>query len=149
MKLIVKRVAKKPKYTIGKLYIDGEYFCDTLEDTDRDLDQSMTEEEIASRKVYGKTAIPTGTYKITMNVVSPRFKNRSWAKPWNGKIPRLLDVPGYDGVLIHVGNTEQDCTGCLLVGTNNVVGKVTNSTTTFHKLMEILTKADNITITIM
>lgn len=124
MKLLVKRVALKPDYTIGRLYVNGEYFCDTLEDAVRDT------------KIYGKTAIPCGTYRITMDVVSPRFKDRSWAKPYDGKLPRLIDVPNYEGVLIHVGNSSEDTSGCLLVGQNKVKGKVVNSTQTFMSLMD-------------
>lgn len=73
MKIVVKRIAKKPEYTIGKLYIDDVYFCDTLEDTDRNLSQTDILSEISAKKVYGKTAIPSGTYKIDMNTISPRF----------------------------------------------------------------------------
>lgn len=124
MELLVKRVALKEKYTIGRLYVNGEYFCDTLEDTVRE------------EKIYGKTAIPYGTYKITMDVVSPKFKDRSWAQPYDGKLPRLIDVPNYEGVLIHVGNTAADTSGCLLVGQNKAVGQVINSTQTFMSLME-------------
>ena len=76
MNILIKRIAKKPSYTIGKMYIDGKYFADTLEDTDRGLDQKMPLSEITAKKVYGETAIPTGTYKITMNVISNKFKNR-------------------------------------------------------------------------
>ena len=148
MEILVRRIAKRPTYTIGRMYIDGEYVCDTLEDTDRGLKQSMSLEEIKKKKIYGKTAIPTGTYKVTMNVVSPKFKNKTWAKPYGGKIPRLLDVPGYEGVLIHPGNTAEDSTACLLVGINSVVGKVMNSQATFKKVMAILTKGTDITITI-
>lgn len=148
MEILVRRIAKRPTYTIGRMYIDGEYVCDTLEDTDRGLKQSMPLEEIKKKKIYGKTAIPTGTYKVTMNVVSPKFKNKTWAKPYGGKLPRLLDVPGYEGVLIHPGNTAEDSTACLLVGINSVVGKVMNSQATFKKVMAILTKGTDITITI-
>ena len=149
MELLLKRIAKKETYTIGKLYVDGKYIADTLEDKDRGLRQDMSLEEIKKIKVYGQTAIPTGTYKIDMNTVSPKFKNRSWAKPWEGKLPRLRDVPGYEGVLLHVGNQAQDSLGCVLVGQNKVKGQVINSTATFSKLMSILLKdRDNITITI-
>lgn len=141
MKLLLKRIAKLPDYTIGKLYLDGEYICDTLEDTDRGLNQQMPLKEIQSKKVYGKTAIPQGTYNITLNVVSPKFKDRTWAKSWEGKLPRLLNVPGYDGVLIHVGTKAEDTLGCILVGENKVKGKLINSTATFSKLMAILSKA--------
>jgi hypothetical protein len=140
MELLLKRRFKGPKYTIGSLYINKEYFCDTIEDIDRKLNDSMTEEEIKRIKVYGETAIPYGTYKIDMNTVSPKFKDRSWAKPYSGKLPRLLNVKGYEGVLIHVGNTQYDSLGCLICGENKQVGRVINSTATFNKLMNILLK---------
>lgn len=149
IKLILNRIAKKDHYTIGKLYVNGTFVCNTLEDKDRGLTQSMSLDEIKSKKVYGETAIPSGTYKINVNTVSSKFKNRSWAKPYGGKLPRLVDVPGYQGVLIHVGNTDADSLGCILVGKNDVVGKVTNSVTYFKKLMtELLKDPNNITITI-
>ena len=148
MEILVKRIAKKPKYTIGKLYIDEQYICDTLEDTDRGLNQNMSLEEIKKKKVYGETAIPAGTYKVDMNTVSPKFKSRTWAKPYGGKLPRLVLVPGYDGVLIHPGNKAEDTLGCILVGENKAVGQVLNSQTTFKRVMSILTEGTNITITI-
>ena len=153
MELLVKRVAKKNEYTIGKLYVDGVYFSDTLEDCDRGLTQDMTLEEIKAKKIYGKTAIPTGTYEIDMNTVSPKFRDRSWAKPYGGKLPRLLNVPGYEGVLIHVGNSASDSSGCLLVGKNSIKGMITDSTRTFHTLMSKFllpakVQGERITITI-
>jgi hypothetical protein len=108
MELVLKRIAKKSNYTIGNLYVNGKFFCDTLEDTDRGLTDSMTLEEIKTKKVYGETAIPTGTYNIDMNTISAKFKDRSWAKPYGGKLPRLLNVKGFDGILIHVGNSASD-----------------------------------------
>lgn len=148
MKLLLKRIAKKSTYTIGKLYIDGEYFADTLEDKDRGLTQDMDLEDILRIKVYGETAIPTGTYRIDMNTISPKFKDRSWAKPYKGKIPRLLDVPGFDGVLLHPGNTANDSLGCVLVGNNTQVGKVLNSQAVFKRLMQKLLGEQDITLTI-
>lgn len=148
MKLLLKRIAKMEKYTIGKLYIDGKYFSDTLEDTDRNLTSTMSKDGIAKVKVYGKTAIPTGTYVVDMNTVSPKFGKRSWAQPYKGKVPRLQDVPGYEGVLIHPGNTADDTSGCILVGRNKVKGQVVESQNTFHSLMNILKGDNDITITI-
>ena len=148
MEILVKRIAKKSKYTIGKMYIDGQYICDTLEDADRGLNQNMSLKEINNKKVYGETAVPTGTYKVDMNTVIPKFKSRTWAKPYGGKLPRLVLVPGYDGVLIHPGNKAEDTLGCILVGENKAVGQVLNSQVTFKKIMSILTKGTNITITI-
>lgn len=101
MELKVKRKAFEKDYTIGDLFVDGKFVSNTLEDTDRGLTQDMTLEEIKARKVYGKTAIPVGTYEIDMNTVSPKFKDRSWAKPYGGKLPRLIGVNGFEGVLLH------------------------------------------------
>ena len=140
MKLLLKRIAKKDTYTIGKLYIDGKYFCDTLEDKDRGLNDSMSIAEIQQIKIKDKTAIPTGTYKVTLNVISPKFSKRDfYQKNANGgRVPRILDVPGFDGVLIHCGTNEHSTSGCLIVGQNKIVGKVINSQTTFIQLYKIL-----------
>lgn len=152
MELTLKRIFKGPKYTIGHLSINGVYKCDTLEDTDRGLNETQSLLEIQSKKVYGQTAIPYGTYKIDMNTVSPKFKDRSWAKFCGGKLPRLIDVPGFEGVLIHVGNLESDTLGCVLVGENKIKGKVINSTATFQELYSVMLKAklsgEEITLTI-
>lgn len=138
MEILVKRIAKKETYTIGKMYIDGKYFCDTLEDKDRGLSQSMTEEEIRKRKVYGLTAIPAGAYKVIVNY-SERF----------GKLmPLLLDVKGYAGVRIHSGNTPSDTLGCILVGRNTAKGMVTESRKTFLRLMETLKRNNEVVLRI-
>ena len=134
MNLKLQRIARKPTYTIGRLFVNGKYFCDTIEDCDRGLKSSWTLERIKALKQYGVTAIPTGTYCVTLDTVSPKFASRSWAQFCGGKLPRLQNVPGYDGVLIHVGNTAADTLGCILVGQNKVVGKVINSSATFKSL---------------
>lgn len=148
MELLLKRIARKKLYTIGRLYVDGKYFCDTIEDKDRGLSQSMNSDEIQKIKVVSETAIPVGTYKMTMSVVSPRFKNRSWARPYGGRIPRLLDVPGFDGILIHPGTDQDSTSGCIIVGKNKIVGKVVESQVTFKSLMEKLSKQSSIIITV-
>lgn len=129
------------KYTIASLSIDGKRFCDVLEDPDRGLTSDMTNAEIAQKKQYGNTAIPKGTYKIEMGVVSPKYAARDWAKRWGGRLPRLKNVPGFEGVLIHVGNKPEDTSGCLLVGENTVKGRVENSAPTFDRLMTVLVQA--------
>lgn len=131
MEIRVRRIALKDTYTIGKMYIDGEYFCDVLEDRVRDLENQV--------KVPNKTAIPYGTYEITLDVKSTKysdFNKYPWAKECNGYLPRLTNVPLFLGILIHPGNTEHDSSGCLLVGENKVVGKVINSKATFERLMK-------------
>lgn len=148
MKLTLKRIALKPTYTIGKLYIDDNYFCDTLEDTVRDLNKDGKFDN-GEKKIKGKTAIPYGTYEITTNIVSQRFKNRVWAKPYGGKIPRLINVPSFDGVLLHPGSSAEDTSGCLLVGKNTIVGRLADSQKTFHALMQKIKNQKNLTIEII
>ena len=132
MQILIQRHALKTGYTIGRMEINGRYFCDTLEDTDRGLSEEMSEAEIAARKVKGATAIPIGTYRIDMQTRSPRF----------GRVlPRLLSVKGYAGVLIHSGNTADDTEGCILVGENRERGKVLNSRATLEHLLAFLRAA--------
>ena len=107
MKITIKRTFKGAEYTIGKLYIDGAYFCDTLEDTVRP----------AGVKIAGKTAIPSGTYKVK-KTMSPRFKKI---------LPEILNVKNFSGVRIHAGNTHADTEGCVLLGLNKVKGQVIHS----------------------
>ena len=126
LKLIRKYL--KEDYTIGKLYIDGVYFCDTLEDTVRDISKGN-----CTAKIYGRTAIPSGTYDVLYNY-SPRYKKL---------MPRLMDVPCFSGILIHPGNTHKDTDGCILVGENKQVGKVLNSRTTFDKLIQRIIQSNN------
>ena len=138
MELRLKRIALRSEYTIGKLYVDGEYVCDTIEDTVRDLDKDgkFANGEV---KIHGKTAIPYGRYEVTMKVRSPKYSNfakYSWAKKYDGYLPRLLNVPHFEGILIHAGNTAADTEGCICVGLNKVVGRVVDSVNTFRKLMD-------------
>lgn len=138
MELNIKRIARRETYTIGRLYIDGKYFCDTLEDKDRGLRQDMPVAVIRATKRKGITAIPTGRYRMTLAVQSPKFSKRAIYQFCNGYLPRLINVPGYDGVLIHIGNTARDTEGCLLVGRNTQVGKVLDSRKTFIELYDRL-----------
>ena len=149
MELRLKRIARKETYTIGRLYVDGNYCCDTIEDRDRGLSQSLPVSVNIAKKRKGMTAIPTGRYRVTLEVKSPRFskfKSYAWC---DGYLPRLINVPAFDGILIHAGNTAANTDGCLLVGENKVVGKVLNSMDTLKRLYAILkTAKDNIYITV-
>lgn len=142
MELKVKRKAKRETYVIGDLSIDEVFFSNTLEDTDRGLTSDMSDEQIKEIKQKGITAIPTGRYKVVMNVQSPKFSKYKQYEFCKGYLPRLVDVPGYEGVLIHIGNYPKDTDGCILVGKNTVKGAVMNSTATFKKLYDILKNAD-------
>ena len=152
MKILVKRIAKKATYTIGKMYLDGEFFCNTIEDKDRGLRSDMSLEEIKKIKIPSVTAIPTGTYKITIDVISPKFSKKAAYQYIGGKLPRLIGVKGFDGILIHQGTTEKDSAGCLIVGKNTIVGKVTQSQATlralYAKMKEAKERGEEITITI-
>ncbi|WP_178061967.1 DUF5675 family protein [Bacteroides stercoris] len=133
MKLKLKRIYRGNTYTIGRLYIDNEYFCDTLEDKDRELTSYMSEEDIKSLKVYSETAIPTGTYKIEVTF-SSRFKK---------KMPVLIGVKGFSGIRIHCGNDETHTSGCILCGFNKEKGKVVNSKVVTSKVYALIENAIN------
>lgn len=126
-----------PGYTISHIYVNGEYACDAVEDYDRGLYQGMTKTEIAKIKVKKQTAIPTGTYRLTMNVQSPKFSQYEYYKKYcKGYMPRLLDVPGFDGILIHCGSSANSSAGCVIVGFNTIKGRVTDSKKAWEKLMK-------------
>lgn len=138
MKLLLDRKYKKSTYTIGKLYIDGVYFCDTLEDKDRGLKDTDSLDRIKSIKVMGQTAIPCGTYKVILSRQSPKYLyDWSWQAKYrfcNGFLPLIDGIKGFSGCLIHIGNDNGDTAGCVLVGKNTQVGKVLQSTATFKAL---------------
>lgn len=132
MEIKVNRIARKGGYTIGRLFINNEYFCDTLEDTDRWLKSTMSVNEILAKKRKGITAIPTGKYDVILTF-SPRFKR---------VLPLLLNVPGYQYIRVHNGNRPDSTEGCLLVGENKVKGQVINSRATLEKLMSVLLECE-------
>lgn len=142
--LLLKRIAFRESYTIGRLYLNDIYFCDTIEDKTRYLPKICpgTSKGInctCKEKVYSKTAIPAGIYQIIVNY-SPRFKL---------ELPRLLSVPHFEGILIHRGNTAEDSAGCIIVGENKVIGKVINSTGYEQQLTKILKNEKDIKIQII
>lgn len=142
MELKLRRIAKKNGYTIGKLSINGKYFSDTLEDSDRGLNSSMSLDVLKHKKLAHITAIPTGRYQVVMNVVSPKLSKSKFYKQFGeGRVPRLLNVPAFEGILIHCGNTAKDTDGCILVGKNSKVGMVLDSKITYSKLYPLLEAA--------
>ena len=142
MEITLHRKYPKDSYTIGNLYIDGKWFCNTIEDKDRGLYQGMDKETISQIKVYAETAIPYGRYRVTLNVQSPKFKTYKKYEFCKGYLPRLLNVPGFDGILIHIGNKATKSAGCILVGVNREKGKVLDSEKTFKALYQILDEAN-------
>ena len=144
MKVKVERRWPKPTYTIGRLYIDGIYYCNTLEDRDRGLKQTDPLAYITAKKVAGETAIPKGLYGVAMNVTSPKYAGVAWYWQFcRGKMPRLLAVPDFDGILIHPGgsNGPLDTRGCILVGKNTKVGKLTDSKACFQEVYKLMRAA--------
>jgi len=131
MKLTLTRKIFTPKSTIGELSIDGEFFCYTLEDLDRGLNQSDNIATIMVKKVFGVTAIPTGIYRVIMDM-SARFKKI---------MPLIVDVKGFAGVRIHVGNYPTDTEGCILCGMNYAPDKLINSKEAITQLYALLNSA--------
>ena len=134
MELTLNRIFLGSSATIGELYVDREHIADTLEDRVRP----------EGEKIYGKTAIPEGTYEMVLSY-SPRFKKI---------LPEILNVPNFTGIRIHCGNSSADSSGCILVGTwdGEKEDWVSDSKVAFNKLMSLLQKAadnkEKITITI-
>ena len=128
MELKIIREKSSKEYTEGKLYINGVFFCDTLEDKDRGLNQSMSDFEIKRRKVYGETAIPSGTYKVILSY-SPKFKRI---------LPEILNVKGFTGIRIHEGNTIHSTSGCLILGTKSSDGILKDSRKAVNSLIDKL-----------
>ena len=144
MKITINRIFKGSTYTIGKLYIDGVYFSDTIEDRVRELPPVCPNTPrgvacVCPQKVYAQTAIPAGTYRVTMEY-SPRFKR---------KLPYIHDVQHFIGILIHNGNDQGHSAGCIIVGRNKVKGMVLESRATLDELIVRIGNAKAITIEII
>ena len=132
MELTLVRKFTGPDCTIGELFVDGRFECFTLEDVVRPGD-------IARVKVAGKTAIPPGTYAVELTM-SARFKR---------VLPLLLNVPSFEGIRIHAGNTAQDTEGCILVGRERESNAVRGSRAALEPLLAKLQAAGGpISITI-
>ena len=157
MELKLIRKYRCSNYCIDKLYINNEYFSDALEDPDRGLTDTMNLEEIKKIKIKGNTCIPYGTYNITLDVYSPKFGSKSYYKEvCNGKVPRLLNVKGFDGILIHVGdgpNGHRLTEGCILIGRNTIKGGLTEGKKYFqllyNQMLEAKKRGEKIKITIV
>lgn len=116
MKLRVERLWPRAEYTVGRLYVNGKMYCNTLEDRVADVNKNGVFDG-NERKVPGKTAIPYGEYNVVFN----------WSPHFGRNLPRLLNVPAFEGILIHPGNTADDSAGCILVGKNTSPGRLTES----------------------
>lgn len=154
MTLTIDRAWGKDTYTISRLFVNGKRFYESLEDKDRGLKQTDSLEHIRKVKVHGETAIPSGTYEITLDVVSQKYRAIKWYRELcGGRMPRLLNVPGFDGILIHPGSTALDSAGCILCGRNTAKGKLTSSRDTFKSLYKMMKEAadrgEKITIEIL
>lgn len=137
----LKRAFLGERYTIGHMTIDEAKFrCDTIEDTVRDVNKNGKFDN-GEKKIKHETAIPFGRYEITMRVISPTYSKKKAFAFTGGCMPRLLNVPEFEGILIHTGNTEKDSFGCIVVGLNKVKGQVVDSMVTFRRLYAILQEA--------
>lgn len=128
--LLLERFYIGPKYTMGRLAVDGMYLCDTLEDVVRDLNQDGDLNDPGEEKIPGRSAIPFGRYRVILKR-SPKFKR---------ELPRILDVHNFTDILIHAGNSPEDTEGCVLVGENKIKGRLVNSRYWETRLIERLKK---------
>lgn len=135
MELLVERAWPKDTYTIGKFYVDGVRFGESMEDKDRGLLQTMPLSTIKELKVYGETAIPRGRYEVKMTL-SQKFARKAWALPTNGLVPEICDVPGYSGIRIHPLNSAEDSLGCIGIGKNDRKGWISQSTAYYRDLVD-------------
>ena len=152
MKLLLKRIYTCKDYTIGHLYIDGQYAMDTIEDCDRGLDSNMPLSKLQQLKIKDITAIPTGTYTILMSY-SPKFAKTKFGLKYGGKVPQIMNVPAWEGVRIHPANYASELSGCVAPGLNKIKGAVLESTICYYKLMDnyimpAINKGEKITLTI-
>ena len=146
MKLYLERRWKKPTYTIGRLYVDGKYFCNTMEPVDRGLSNTsvpglLTSSEwqraekeakrVKAENKAGTTAIPTGCYKIMLEMSGHFHELR----------PYFRHVPGFEGIMIHEGNYPKDTHGCILLGENSQKGRVLKSAYHVQQLVALIKKA--------
>lgn len=141
MKLTLKRTDFTDRSTIGELFVNGVFFCYTIEDKDRNLNNDMDIKEIVRLKQYGITAIPCGTYRMELTM-SNRFKRA---------LPLLYNVKGYEGVRLHRGNTAEDSLGCPILGMKKGVDAVYQSTVAEVALVNMIEELpidEKITITI-
>lgn len=145
MEVLVYRKWPKEGYCIGRVYIDGQLVCNSLEDEDRGLSDAMDKRIILNRKIYGKTAIPRGRYTVDMETVSPKFsKKEFYMEVCQGKLPRIKNVKGFEGILIHVADGPKGSDlleGCIGVGENRIVGGLVNGKETFKKVYALMKKA--------
>lgn len=126
MELTLQRIARQKGYTIGRLYVENDYLCDTLEPQWRRL---LSKKD----KVMGRTAIPEGRYPV---VITKSIRFGKW-------LPLLMNVPFFEGIRIHAGNTARDTQGCILPGRNTRVGMVLNSRYWLARLIDKIVEARN------
>lgn len=140
LKLVLNRVELTPNYTMGRLYIDGQFFCDIVEDTVRDIGSGSCQ-----KKVPAQTAIPYGTYNVSVKVPSPKFDPNGYYKGVCGEyhVPMVMNVPCFDDIRIHKGSSAASSAGCLIVGNKSATaGRVDNTAAVFERLYPILKKAE-------
>lgn len=142
MEILLIRENFTDEYTEGKMFIDGVYTCDTIEDCDRGLNIDMSEDEILKKKVYGKTAIPVGWYKIIID----------YSNKYGKMLIHILDVKGFDGIRMHSLNEASQSLGCIGPGVKTSPGWVSKSRDTYKiihsKVEEALNRGEEVFITI-
>lgn len=130
----VVRVTSGENFTPGVMYLDNVRFCYTCEDEDRFLEN--VPDSIKEAKVYGKTAIPRGLYRLTVDF-SPHFGKQ---------LPLVNDVPGFSGIRIHGGNTAEDSLGCILAVKVRTANGIAQCADTVKRIIDAVESAEELGI---
>ena len=132
--LVLERKWKKSTYTIGRFYVEGAYFGNSMEGKDRGMNKSWPLKTIELTKAHGRTAIPAGSYVVQLTH-SPKFASRSWGKSYNGLVPEIMDVPGFSGIRIRPLSTADDSLADIGIGENKYKGRIVYATRYYRDLM--------------
>lgn len=147
LELYLWRFAPKDKYTVGRLYADGELICNTIEDPDYGFDGSTPVSIIKQTKQEHpkQVAIPYGRYEVSTKWARGFANTHPWYKsqPLGSHIPCLVDVPAYSGILIHCGVSADSSAGCIIVGYNTIKGKVTDSKKAYTEIATLIKEAND------
>lgn len=142
MKIIIDRVYKYPKYTVGEVWVNGDFFAYSMEDVDRGLHVDMPARYMRERKVYGETAIPCGSYEVIIDY-SPKFKKYLPHVMFRNDEDKLVEVPCFSGIRLHPFNTAEESLGCIAFGDWKGVSRIVNAKAKTNELTDMIQKARN------
>lgn len=139
LQVLLTRNWRKDTYTIGRIYVNGNFFCNSLEDKDRGLIQGMPLETLKKMKIQDQTAIPVGTYRLRVTM-SPKFKR---------ELIEVVDVPAFTGIRFHRGVNENHTSGCVLTGLNKIKGGLVDGAKYEEEITKMVKAADEAWLTVV